>query len=283
MDLYDQLLSATIERLEMLRGSGVKYVTLEPEVVNSLTTLRPARKNPVGKDFFPAPSAVLQPVPQEPGVSRPSAQAAQSKQDAFAALEQKAKVCVKCPNLVASRRSVVFGVGNIDSPLMFVGEAPGADEDIQGEPFVGRAGQLLTKIIQAMGLSREQVYIANILKCRPDMPANTAGNRRPTPEEMQTCIPYLEQQIDLIKPKVLVALGGIAVEGLTQKESRILSQRGKWLEYRNIPMMPTLHPSYVLRQGDNATKRMTWEDMLQVMEKLVMPISEKQRAFFTKA
>jgi DNA polymerase len=190
--------------------------------------------------------------------------------------------CVKCPNLASSRKNVVFGVGNIDATLMFVGEAPGADEDEQGEPFVGKAGQLLTKIIQTTGLSRETVYIANILKCRPDTPGQTAGNRKPTPAEMQTCIPYLHEQIDLIKPKVLVALGGTAVEGLLGKTVGIMKLRGTWQTYRGIPLMPTYHPAYLLRNQAMSEKRRVWEDMLAVMERLEMPISEKQRNFFLK-
>ena len=208
----------------------------------------------------------------------PSAKAA-----AFAGLRTRALACVKCPHLVSSRKTVVFGVGNIDSPLMFVGEAPGADEDEQGEPFVGKAGQLLTKIIETMGLSRADVYIANILKCRPDTPGESAGNRKPTPEEMATCIPYLHEQIDLIQPKVLVALGGTAVEGLLGKTIGITKLRGTWKTYRNIPLMPTYHPAYLLRNQALSEKRHVWEDMLQVMEKLALPINEKQRKFFTKA
>ncbi len=123
----------------------------------------------------------------------------QAKAAAFAALRARALACVKCPNLASSRKTVVFGVGNPDARLMFVGEAPGADEDAQGEPFVGRAGDLLTKKIQATGLERNDVYIANILKCRPDTPGQSAGNRKPTPEEMATCIPFLHEQIDLIR------------------------------------------------------------------------------------
>ncbi len=115
--------------------------------------------------------------------------------------------CTKCPHLAQSRTQTVFGVGNPEADLMFIGEAPGADEDRQGEPFVGRAGQLLTKIIETMGFKRSDVYIANVLKCRPDMPPNSSGNRPPTPDEMQTCLPYLAEQIDIIQPKVLVALG----------------------------------------------------------------------------
>ena len=189
--------------------------------------------------------------------------------------------CMKCANLAATRTNVVFGVGSIDADLMFVGEAPGADEDAAGEPFVGAAGQLLTKMIGAMGLTREQVYIANILKCRPDMPRGSSGNRKPTPEEMQTCIPYLHAQIDLIQPKVLVGLGGTAMEGLLGK-SGITKLRGQWHTYRGIPLMPTYHPAYLLRNQSNAEKRRVWEDLLAVMEKLGLPISEKQRGYFAR-
>ena len=147
---------------------------------------------------------------------------------------------------------------------------------------MGKAGELLTKIIQATGLKRSDVYIANILKCRPDTPGQAYGNRKPTPEEMQTCIPYLHEQIDLVQPKVLVALGGVAVEGLLNK-SGIMKLRGHWQTYRGIPLMPTYHPAYLLRNQSLATKREVWEDMLAVMERLQMPISEKQRNYFLKA
>ena len=204
------------------------------------------------------------------------------KAAAFAALRDRVMICVQCPNLVASRKSVVFGIGNIDSPLMFVGEAPGADEDERGEPFVGKAGQLLTKIIETMALKRGDVYIANILKCRPDTPGQTAGNRKPTLGEMATCIPYLHEQIDLIKPRVLVALGATAVEGLLGKTVGITKLRGNWQTYRGIPLMPTYHPAYLLRNQAMSEKRRVWEDMLQVMEKLDLPITERQRNFFSK-
>lgn len=207
----------------------------------------------------------------------------EAKAAAFAKLRQRAMACVKCSHLAASRKNVVFGVGSIDAELMFVGEAPGADEDAQAEPFVGRAGQLLTKIIETMGLKRGMVYIANILKCRPDTPGQAAGNRKPTPEEMQTCIPFLHEQIDLIRPKVLVALGGTAIEGLLGKTAGIMKMRGQWQTYRGIPLMPTYHPAYVLRNQALSEKRKVWEDMLQVMERLEMPVSEKQRGFFLKA
>ncbi|MBM3840976.1 MAG: uracil-DNA glycosylase [Verrucomicrobia bacterium] len=200
----------------------------------------------------------------------------------MAALRERALVCRKCPHLAQSRKNVVFGVGDIHCPLMFVGEAPGADEDAQGEPFVGAAGQLLTRIIKAMGFSRDTVYIANILKCRPDTPDQAYGNRKPTPEEMQTCSPYLLEQIDLIQPKVIVALGATAVEGLLGRTEGISRLRGQFQEFRGVPVMPTFHPSYLLRNESLAVKRQVWEDMLKVLEKLNVPITEKQRNYFLK-
>jgi uracil-DNA glycosylase, family 4 len=197
-------------------------------------------------------------------------------------LREAALRCTECPHLVRTRTQVVFGVGNPNADLMFVGEAPGADEDIQGEPFVGRAGQLLTKIIQTMGFSRDAVYIGNVLKCRPDMPPGSTGNRKPRPEEMRTCLPWLEKQIELIQPKVLVALGATAVEGLLGDTRPMRELRGRWLDYRGIPVMATYHPAYLLRNQSISEKRKVWEDMLLVLEKLGAPISEKQRGYFMK-
>ena len=198
----------------------------------------------------------------------------------FEELRDRVLVCTKCPNLVAFRHSVVFGVGNPKAELMFVGEAPGADEDRQGEPFVGRAGELLTKIIQTMGYQRSDVYIANVLKCRPDIPPGTPGNRQPTPSEMATCLPYLRQQIDLIQPKLMVALGGTAMRGLFGKEEPMKLMRGRWHLFGSIPVMATFHPSYLLRNQALSLKRQVWEDMLQVLERLGHPISERQKNYF---
>ena len=203
-----------------------------------------------------------------------------AKFEAFARLRERALACTKCPNLASARKNVVFGVGDINAQLMFIGEAPGADEDEKGEPFVGKAGQLLTKIIQTTGLTREAVYIANILKCRPDTPGQSSGNRKPTGDEMLTCIPFLHEQIDLIRPKVIVALGGTAIEGLLGKTVGITRLRGQWQEYRGIPLMPTYHPAYLLRNQALSEKRRVWEDMLQVMERLSMPTTDKQRNYF---
>jgi DNA polymerase len=300
---YDELLDATIQHLEDLKARGARHVAVAPETLRALAL--PPQKLPIADwrlpieknsaSALPVKTEAIVPAPQKnlsapetipPAAEKPSLVTRHSsleKSAAFAALRERALACVKCPHLASSRKNVVFGVGSIDAQLMFVGEAPGADEDAQGEPFVGRAGELLTKIIQATGLKRGDVYIANILKCRPDTPGQSAGNRKPTPEEMQTCIPYLHEQIDLIRPKVLVALGATAVEGLLGKTLGITKLRGNWKTYRGIPLMPTYHPAYLLRNQAMSEKRRVWEDMLAVMERLGMPVSEKQRNYFLKA
>jgi DNA polymerase len=298
-DAFDVLLRATIDHLEELRSHGTKFVRVNPENVTALSGMRTRRQNPTvapktatAAQVKNGPAAVS-PVAKNGEaasvkvVSGPAPDAASivvtpsgNKAADVAALRDRAMVCVKCPNLASSRKNVVWGVGDINSPLMFVGEAPGADEDEQGEPFVGRAGQLLTKIIEAMGFTRETVYIANILKCRPDTPGQTAGNRPPTPEEIQRCLPYLNAQIDLIQPKAIVALGATSVAGLFGKAAPISKIRGSFMEFRGIPVMPTFHPSYLLRPNGFAAKPLVWQDMLQVLEKLGRPISEKQRGYF---
>ena len=280
-DAFHQLLDATISHLEGLKSRGVRFVPVQPANLAALAAPAPAaapavRPHPISTPAPPAqpprPSPVAVAVPKPVAAPPPPATPpSPAKVAAMDELRARALVCVKCPNLASSRKQVVFGVGSIDATLMFVGEAPGADEDQQGEPFVGKAGQLLTKIIQTMGLRRDQVYIANILKCRPDTPGESAGNRKPTPAEMQTCIPYLHEQIDLIRPQVLIALGGTAVEGLLGKTVGITKLRGQWQTYRSIPLMPTYHPAYLLRNQALAEKRCVWEDMLAVMEKLGMP------------
>ena len=252
-------------------------------VAKSPPALPPIRK-PVFTRPSPAGVIVVPPVIADPAPApRLAPLDSEAKAAAFAELREHVLVCMKCPQLAASRKSVVFGVGSLDAQLMFVGEAPGADEDVQGEPFVGKAGELLTRIITTMGLSRQQVYIGNILKCRPDTPGQSAGNRKPTAEEMQTCLPWLHQQIDLIRPRVLVALGATAVEGLLGKTIGISKLRGNWQTYRGIPLMPTYHPAYLLRNQGLSEKRKVWEDMLAVMAKLQMPISEKQQGFFLRS
>ena len=162
----------------------------------------------------------------------------------------------RCKLHTLGRQQIVFGVGNPNADLMFVGEAPGADEDIQGEPFVGRAGQLLTKIIEAIGLRREDVYIANVIKCRPP------GNRNPELDEVEQCEPFLFRQIDTMKPKVIVALGKFAAQSLLRTTDPITRLRGREYRYRDAILMPTYHPAYLLRTP--SAKREVWEDMKRV-------------------
>jgi len=164
--------------------------------------------------------------------------------------------CRRCKLHGLGRRQVVFGVGNPEADLMFVGEAPGADEDLQGEPFVGRAGQLLTKIIEAIGLRREDVYIANVIKCRPP------GNRNPEPDEVEQCEPFLFRQIDVVKPKVVVALGKFAAQSLLRSLEPITRLRGREFKYRDAILMPTYHPAYLLRNP--SAKGDVWADMKRV-------------------
>ncbi len=262
---YTRVLEATERHLQALKAGGVRFLTVESETLRQLQEAPPPNAQRVQASATLSTASTADPATTE---------------TAMAALRARASVCVKCPHLAGSRKNVVFGVGDIHAALMFVGEAPGADEDRQGEPFVGAAGQLLTRIIKTMGFSRENVYIANILKCRPDTPGQRAGNRKPTAGEMKTCLPYLLEQIDLIRPKVIVALGATAVEGLLGKTEPIGKLRGRFQVFRDIPLMPTFHPSYLLRNQALAEKRKVWEDMLQVMEKLNLPITAKQRGYF---
>lgn len=184
------------------------------------------------------------------------------------------------------RQTMVFAVGNPDAEILFIGEAPGSEEERQREPFVGPAGQKLTGIIKAMGLDRNKVYISNICKFRPAMENQGYSNRPPTTQEMRTCLPYIFTEISIIRPKVLVALGKTAAEGLGIS-GPVSKLRGQFYNVQGLPTMVTFHPSYILREekmadGGIVAKRQVWEDMLQVMEKAGLPISDKQRSYFKK-
>jgi uracil-DNA glycosylase len=187
---------------------------------------------------------------------------AQADEDQAALLAEMAAVaraCEKC-RLAKTRTNVVYGVGNPNADLMFIGEAPGRDEDLKGEPFVGRAGQLLTDIIKAMKLTRDDVYIANVIKCRPP------ENRNPEADELEECRPFIRRQIEIIKPKVIVTLGKFALQSLMQRGYAITGARGQWLEYDGVKVMPTYHPAYLLRNP--AAKKDVWADMKKVMAEL---------------
>jgi len=185
-----------------------------------------------------------------------------SPADALVAVREDIGDCTRCKLHTLGRRQIVFGVGNPQADLMFVGEAPGADEDVQGEPFVGRAGQLLTKIIEAIGLTRGDVYIANVIKCRPPQ------NRNPEQDEVDTCEPFLFRQIDVIQPKVIVALGTFAARALLRTLDPISRLRGRVFEYRGAKLIPTFHPAYLLRNP--SSKREVWEDM-KLVRSLLSP------------
>ena len=249
----EQLARAVRERLLWLARGGVAAL-------------------PKGRPLPPAPTRPAAPIerPTAP-IERPAVTIASPSRivlpvspDGFGAVglrvvQDDLGDCHRC-KLSAGRTKIVFGTGNPEASLVFVGEAPGSEEDRSGEPFVGAAGQLLTKMIAAMGLSREEVYIANIIKCRPP------ENRKPEPDELSACEPFLMRQLAAIKPRLLVALGGVATKALLGTERGIMSLRGEWKSFEGIPLMPTLHPAYVLREP--SSKREVWNDLKLVMAEM---------------
>lgn len=221
------------------------------------------------------PMPDIKPIPSPKKFSLPEG----DKQTRWEALKEIVLSDKVCAEHLRPQKKIVFGVGNLDAKIFFCGEAPGADEEIQGEPFVGKAGQLLTKIIAAMGFSRQDVYIGNIMNWRPETPK---GNRPPTEEEMNYCLPYLKAQIEIVKPQVVVALGLTAANGLlgfdpTRRMGKI---RGQWQKFGDADLMVTYHPSFLLQYASAQMKRLVWEDMMAVMERTGTPISEKQRGYF---
>jgi len=207
-----------------------------------------------------SPAAAREPLPAPTAIELFSAYPGLEKTTDLAALREFIGDCQRC-KLAPTRINLVFGVGNPSAELMFVGEGPGADEDARGEPFVGRAGQLLTDIIErGMGMARAAVYICNVIKCRPP------GNRNPEPDEVVACEPFLLRQIDLVRPRVIVGLGTFAVQSLLKVKTPISRLRGTWQQVRGIRMMPTFHPAYLLRNP--ADKRLVWADIQEVMKAL---------------
>ena len=214
-----------------------------------------------GSAQAPAPAPCAGELPAE-AEARPIT-LSRSAVEALSAIREDIGECTRCKLHGLGRQQIVYGVGNPDADLMFVGEAPGADEDVQGIPFVGRAGQLLTKIIEAIELKRDDVYIANVIKCRPP------GNRNPDPDEVDACEGFLFRQIDSIRPKVIVALGTFAAKALLKTQEPISRLRGRVYEYRGARLIPTFHPAFLLRSPDR--KRDVWEDMKKVRALLREP------------
>lgn len=221
----NEILNDTVKYLEYLKEEGISVVEVDRSILTELGRSRSKEKRPVSAGTFDK-------------------------------LSSEIAACTKC-ELHSSRTNTVPGQGNSTPEIMFIGEAPGADEDLQGLAFVGRAGQLLTKMIQAMGYSREDVFIGNILKCRPP------ENRKPLPGEMETCMPYLKRQIEVLRPKVIIALGATAVQGLVATDISISKLRGTWLSFEGIRLMPTFHPAYLLRNP--SAKKFVWEDLKEVL------------------
>lgn len=235
----------------------------------------------------PAPASVPEPAPAPTPAPAPPAPAAaeaepeMSVEQKLEYLRQRAADWKPARRLGTLRDTMVFAVGNPRARLMLVGEAPGYEEERQGEPFVGPAGQLLTRILGAMGLQRSDVYISNVCKFRPSMGENQGtANRAPSPEELAACLPLIMAEIRAIRPACIVCLGGSSAKGLLGTQQGVNALRGRWMECQGVPVRVTYHPSYLLRNEALSARRALWEDMLEVMERLGMPVSEKQRNYF---
>ena len=222
------------------------------------------------------------PAPAEESSPAPRAeQPEMSVEEKLDFLRQKAADWKPARRLGTLREKMVFAVGNPHARLMLVGEAPGYEEERQGEPFVGPAGQLLTRILGAMGLQRSDVYISNVCKFRPSMGENQGtANRAPSPEELAACQPLIMAEIRAIRPACIVCLGGSSAKGLLGVQQGVSALRGQWFECQGVPVRVTYHPSYLLRNEALSARRSVWEDMLEVMQRLGMPISEKQQNYF---
>jgi DNA polymerase len=301
-------LQALEQHLRQQREHGLERVFLSQTAIADLNALRTAvaaaspapsppapesvpppalperlRENAEASKTSPRTNSPATPAPAPPPESEAAASANElEKRARLREIAIRAKRCQKTRALASLRDQFVFATGNPDADLMLVGEAPGMEEEKKHEPFVGPAGQLLDKIVGAMGFDRGQIYISNIVKFRPSTGDRNQGskNRKPTAEEMATSVGYVLEEIEVVQPKVIVALGGTAMEGLLGLEGSVSSHRSQFHTLRSVPVMVTYHPSYLLRSGQNSEKRKVWEDLLLVMEKLGAPVSAKQRHYF---
>jgi uracil-DNA glycosylase family 4 len=264
------------QHLDSLRAAGVAFLpaaplppaerpaapAADPNTVRPPVVVPPAPAPTMSASLFEAPPSPPVPAPTVAGEEDVDKRLHELK-----VLAERVCECQRCPQLASTRTQTVFGVGPLDPELCFVGEAPGRQEDEQGVPFVGDAGQLLTRIIAACGLSREEVFILNILKCRPP------GNRTPTPEEAANCREYLDRQIELVRPKYMCALGATAANNLLGTNVPIGRLRGRFHEYHGIPVLCTYHPSYLLRSPEK--KKDVWEDMKKLLARMGRPLPSK--------
>ena len=271
--LTEKDLELPVPLISVLKEESISAVPLP--IVFEAALAQPAKPAPME---HPKRLVLPEQAPVVPTLEEKEAQLAAVRARALEGREAKA--------LGTLREKMVFAVGTPMADIVLVGEAPGAEEERQGEPFVGPAGQLLTKVLGVMGLERSRVYITNICKYRPAMENQGSGNRQPSPLEMASCLGFVREEIAIIRPKVIVALGGTAITGLLGIKTGVMNARGKFYEFDGIPVMATLHPSYLLRKEQegpevaNAEKRKFWEDMLMVMERAGLPATDKQRAFF---
>ena len=274
-----------LEFLEAEQARGVSHVHLDEGARDGLRALF-EKSRPGAKTAAPAvPQRVEMPAETPPPPAAPVSlevtTESTSRVGKLTDLRRQAENWAPARALGTLRETMVFSTGNPEARVMLVGEAPGYQEEKEREPFVGPAGQKLNDILKAMGLSREEVYISNIVKFRPATANQSTNNRKPTPEEMAVCMPFVRAEIGIVQPQLIIALGGTAAEGLLGLEGTVTSMRGKWHDFEGTPVRVTYHPSYLLQSGgSNPVKRQVWEDMLTVMEKLGLPISDKQRGYF---
>jgi DNA polymerase len=272
---------AVIEFLQSEQAHGTSHVFLDSETRDGLRELyirarKPIELQPDIPGEITAPQSAPQSAPQLveliiEGEDKPAKLESVKRQAAnWAPARALGTLC----------ETLVFATGNPDAKIMLIGEAPGYHEEREVQPFVGPAGQKLGEILHAMDLTREDIYISNLVKFRPATPKQTTNNRKPTSQEMAACLPLVMAEIEIIKPAVIIALGVTTAEGLLNLQGAVGNMRGKWHEISGIPARVTYHPSYLLQSGSNEVKRALWEDMLAVMEKIGMPISERQRRFF---
>jgi uracil-DNA glycosylase family 4 len=256
----DDLARQAAQHIDSLRAAGVDWLPNEP--------LPEPKAAPTATVSLPVTEPAGVQTSLFAGTATPAAElTVEQRKQELDALAQRVAVCTRCSELASRRTQTVFGVGPLDPELCFIGEAPGADEDRIGEPFVGAAGQLLTRIITACGMKREEVFICNILRCRPP------NNRQPTPDEAHHCKEYLERTLELVRPKFICALGGTAVTHLLGTTAGITKLRGKFFQYQGIPVLCTFHPSYLLRSPEK--KKDVWEDMKTLLTRMGRPIPGK--------
>ena len=284
------------DTLEELRSAvrNCVAVPVESERIMPSSRVAPPLAAPMAAPIFRAevpvvaPKAAAVPVSLSPAIPAPPQVElpAGDKATRWSALREKVLNDKVCLTHLPSDKKVVFGIGSLDSKIFFCGDTPGDEELLAGEPFVGPAGQLLTRMIQGMGLKREQVYISYCMNWRPEANAVSSGvpaaNRRPTAQEMAYCRPYLQAQIDIVQPDLIVALGATAAAGFIGADTfKALGEvKGKWHDFGGRPLMVTYHPSYILQNNSNRSKRGIWEDLLKVMERAGLPVSDKQKLFF---